>query len=661
MITSARFLCTTIALACLGTLSMPLAAEGPRTGDNGAVLDVARIARTAARRGGVEEAIRDYLAAADNAPEVADWLILRAAALTRDSLRRAELYARIRSPAARQRILATEAQAREDTGDLGGAATCYDSLGLYSDATRLRLKMAWTEPQRLALRGGLIAVIRQRPGQPEAARGLGLMSDLSVVLTPQEALDAARLATQLNAPAAAAPLYARALSTRSAAAKDILTYGNTLIALRKFREAIRVFERLRNDSTFGTQASYGQAWALARMGQTARATPALTKLLERVPDDTLVRPRALFLAGNLAWQRGDRSAARDLWSELLRRFPAADSSGRAGFLSALTLYEEGRINQAAEQWERVHLVNGRGDGLAAGYWAGRAWSEAGDERRAAGMWQSVIARDSSSYYAVLSSRRLNVAMWRPEPALERFIDYPDVDSAMIRLRALRALGMGDEAGFEIAALTFAPGDSVERVLAIADALRSAGEPAAAVAAARRAIGMGAKPDTRTYRLLYPRHFEEDVESHSSEAGLDPFLVAALIRQESSWESRARSRVGAVGLMQVMPQTARLIARALRVHGWRSDQLYEPTVNLRFGTWYLAQSLRQFGGDVAQALAAYNAGGTRIGTWAAGPAARDSELFVERIDFRETRDYVRIIQRNLELYRVLYGAPPPAAP
>jgi soluble lytic murein transglycosylase len=116
-------------------------------------------------------------------------------------------------------------------------------------------------------------------------------------------------------------------------------------------------------------------------------------------------------------------------------------------------------------------------------------------------------------------------------------------------------------------------------------------------------------------------------------------------------------VGAVGLMQVMPRTGRLIARALRVRGWHPNQLFEPATNLRFGTWYLAQSLRRYDGDLTRALAAYNAGGARIGLWATGPAAADSELFVERIGLRETRDYVRIIQRNLALYRMLYGATP----
>jgi soluble lytic murein transglycosylase len=88
-------------------------------------------------------------------------------------------------------------------------------------------------------------------------------------------------------------------------------------------------------------------------------------------------------------------------------------------------------------------------------------------------------------------------------------------------------------------------------------------------------------------------------------------------------------------------------------------LLDPGTNLRLGTWYLAWSLARFGNDTAQALAAYNAGPTRVPRWATGAAARDPELFVERIDLGETRDYVRLIRRNLELYRALYGGSAPA--
>jgi soluble lytic murein transglycosylase len=91
-----------------------------------------------------------------------------------------------------------------------------------------------------------------------------------------------------------------------------------------------------------------------------------------------------------------------------------------------------------------------------------------------------------------------------------------------------------------------------------------------------------------------------------------------------------------------------------VRPWSTARLLDPATNLRFGTYYLAQALRQFDGNLVHALAGYNAGPSRIAAWSSPVAPEDSELFTERIGFTETRDYVRIIQRNAAVYRALYG-------
>src|SRR5512147_656330 len=104
----------------------------------------------------------------------------------------------------------------------------------------------------------------------------------------------------------------------------------------------------------------------------------------------------------------------------------------------------------------------------------------------------------------------------------------------------------------------------------------------------------------------------------------------------------------------MPGTGREIARALKVSRWNAEALLDPATNIRFGTYHLAAILRRFEGDLSRALAAYNAGASRVTTWNGPDDVRDPELFIERITFRETRDYVRIIERNLTLYRALYG-------
>ena len=133
----------------------------------------------------------------------------------------------------------------------------------------------------------------------------------------------------------------------------------------------------------------------------------------------------------------------------------------------------------------------------------------------------------------------------------------------------------------------------------------------------------------------------------------PALVAALIRQESLFDPGATSSAGARGLMQVMPDLGKKVARSLGYEGWDPVLLYQGDANLEIGTVHLKELL-EAQGNVVEVLAAYNAGGHRVVRWKTRLGAEDPELLAERIPFVETRDYVRIIQRNRALYRALYA-------
>jgi len=147
--------------------------------------------------------------------------------------------------------------------------------------------------------------------------------------------------------------------------------------------------------------------------------------------------------------------------------------------------------------------------------------------------------------------------------------------------------------------------------------------------------------------------EVELVAHSRANRLDPALVAAVIRQESSWNPRAVSRVGARGLMQIMPPVGQAIARSKRYPLWDPALLFDPDVSLELGTSHLRAALSEHS-NLARALAAYNAGGSRVRRWIRRGGASDPEIFIERIPFVETRDYVRIVLRNAEMYRALHG-------
>jgi len=521
------------------------------------------------------------------------------------------------------------------------------------DATRVRLLASRGTAARRELRQGLVEYIT-RAGTPDAQAAIELIFSAGLELPADEALLVARVAARARVATRAVTLFPRAIGAGLAGPEDRLAYGLALAQLGRHSEAVSALGRVPAASPADPEATYARAVSLSRLGRRDSALAVLRRLVARHSADTVTVPKGLFLAGELYWRAGDSSAARREWREVVQRAPHHELAGRAGFLAALVLWERGQDTAAAAEWREIHQLNGGADGQAAGYWAGRAYDQQGQTELARGLWLSVMARDSLSYYAVASARRLGVAPWTPEPAADEFEVYPDLNRTGRRLRQLRQLDMTEEVGWERSFLVAESPATPERLLAAAHMLRGDGHASAAVALGRRALRTGARADARTYRLIYPLLHEDELRRQAANAGLDPIVVAALIRQESNWEAQARSRVGALGLMQVMPATGEQIARSLGVRPWTSTLLLDPATNIRFGTHYLAASLRRFGDDLTRALAAYNAGASRVGGWAAGAAADDPELFIERISFTETRDYVRIVQRNLTLYRALYG-------
>lgn len=154
-----------------------------------------------------------------------------------------------------------------------------------------------------------------------------------------------------------------------------------------------------------------------------------------------------------------------------------------------------------------------------------------------------------------------------------------------------------------------------------------------------------------WEIFFPRPHWEVIKREARRNQLDPYLVAALIRQESRFEPGAESSAGALGLMQLMPETARALAgnRALS-----ESRMVEPELNIELGTRYLAGLLRRFGGSLEKAVAGYNAGGTRIEEWATQAGTSEPAEFVESIPLTQTREFVHIVLRNYRFYRDLYG-------
>lgn len=159
------------------------------------------------------------------------------------------------------------------------------------------------------------------------------------------------------------------------------------------------------------------------------------------------------------------------------------------------------------------------------------------------------------------------------------------------------------------------------------------------------------PVQRSY--IYPYPYQDLVEKYALEYHMDSHLTAAVIKKESKFEPGALSHRGARGLMQIMPETGKWIALQLDDDYYGDDRLYEPELNIRYGTWYLALLEREFRGNEVLALAAYNAGHGNVEEWMEeygwGADFRD----IDAIPFQETRDYVRQVLKDRNKYRELY--------
>jgi len=193
--------------------------------------------------------------------------------------------------------------------------------------------------------------------------------------------------------------------------------------------------------------------------------------------------------------------------------------------------------------------------------------------------------------------------------------------------------------------------STDRALATANAFLAMDQSSRAIRIAQKLAESG-KRDEEVMRIVYPLVDRDELARAAKAQGLEPALVAAIIRQESSFNPRAVSAADARGLMQVLPSVGQDVAKSLGFPVWYPALLLDADANLQLGTAHLATYRKQYG-PLPRVLAAYNAGGSRVERWTNRPGSDDPEMFTERISFAETRDYVRVVQRNLAVYRVLY--------
>jgi soluble lytic murein transglycosylase len=456
-------------------------------------------------------------------------------------------------------------------------------------------------------------------------------------------------------------LFTSLLPRVTGADRDLVTVrlARALTSMDKTREAARHLAAVPAASPHAAEAQFARARLLAAKG--SNPVPAYLVVARDFPKSTWAEES--LNAVTLYFQKDARhDEALPYYRKLRDAFPSGVYAERAAWYTGWGEYREGRYDEAAEQLELLALRPGSGTYAGAAlYWSGQARLRLSQPDAARINFELAVTRYAHAYHGILAARALEKMKAPPpesRPTLPVPASAPEIPEAVQdRLHALLLVERLEEALDELKALPRAPRVSatISWIEWRRHNLRN-GITWMKRAYPEHVSAAGAQlPDT-VWRILYPLDHADALVRSALAENLDPALVAALVCQESTFQADARSGVGAMGLMQLMAPTARELARGL---GLRAPSLTSPGDNLRLGSRYLRQMIQRYDGRVERALAAYNAGPTRVRNWTAGHPGMSSEDFVERIPFQETRHYVMTILTSREQYRRIHGLQAPA--
>ncbi len=399
-----------------------------------------------------------------------------------------------------------------------------------------------------------------------------------------------------------------------------------------------------------------RATLLARAGQ-RRASLALLEAVAAAGGEAEAS-QASYLRARLLDEMDRQAEAIEAYRAVAARYVGREVAGASLWRLGWLAYLKGDVRGAEQYWTRAAAPGGdRAYRTAALYWTGRAREQLGDRPAAERVFRQVLVEAPRTYYGVLAAGRASApsaavaaagVIMPPEPA-----EAVAGDAAFARVELLRRIGLDEDAFEELDELARrAAGDPV-RLYGVSSAYVKAERYHLALRIFRRHLAQLATTGDPAlprafWEMFYPLGWRTELTDAATAAGLDPYLVAAVVREESSYYPRAVSRAGARGLMQLMPGAAPDIAK-------NGAALDDPAQNLRAGARFLAGLMREFG-DPRLALAAYNAGPKRLRQWWSARRTDDVEAFVEQIPYDETRHYVKRVLLSWDEYRRIYGAP-----
>jgi soluble lytic murein transglycosylase len=391
------------------------------------------------------------------------------------------------------------------------------------------------------------------------------------------------------------------------------------------------------------------------------------------PDSTWAEEAMNHLATYYIQEDRDDEADAVL-RDMYARFPRGRYAERAAWKAGWTAYRKGNLTDTIRYFETASAAFPRSDYRPAWlYWSARAKQAMGDSPAAVSRYQLTVADYEHSYYGRLAQRALTVLGSPPAASNLTFTmgpvasPSPGFPPTSDSIRTLLALGLYDPAIKELEFARAKWGDSppITATLAWANKQMSAGESGqqqftllrGSINLMKRAYPQfmasgGDQLPRDVLTTIFPLNYWDLIKKYSTQNGLDPYLIAALVAQESTFVRDIRSHAGAYGLMQMMPPTGRAYARKLKLR-YSTRLLTTAETNVRMGTMYFADKVKEFGG-VHLALASYNAGETPVRKWLREKPDLPPEEFIDDIPYPETQQYVKRILGTAEDYRRLYA-------
>lgn len=421
------------------------------------------------------------------------------------------------------------------------------------------------------------------------------------------------------------------------------------------------------------EALFFYAVAARDLGDAGTYLTTIRRIANEFPSDPFAE-EALNSLGTYYILRDEDERADDAFREMFGRFPTGNYAERAAWKAGWRAYRLGKYADTVKFFEQASSDFPRSDYRPSWlYWSARAHEKLSNQTLANLRYGIVVADYLNSYYGRMAAARLGANANSAAKAATASIVTNDIPLPSSlppnsdTIKALLGAEMFDDALNELryARRTWGENSTVDATIAWTNQQLSRNEKGmarfqlvrGAINTMRRAYpqfmtaeGSMLPHDVQT--VIYPVAYWDLVKKYSAQNGLDPYLIGALVLQESTYVADIRSHANAYGLMQLMPSTARQYARKLGIP-YSARVLTDPELNIRMGTAYFADKIKEFGG-VHLALASYNAGERPVRTWMATRPSIDQDEFIDDIPYPETQGYVRKILGTAEDYRRLYG-------